>query len=135
MTVKHHAVRGLARMGYKPATKGLTKLLTDPSGGIRVNTIDALVALNAKSASSALKKCLNDPQWYVRQHASLACEKLRITTAIPALQKLAANDPRKAVKTAATKAIAALKSKPETKSNARATGSKRVARTGSGRNK
>ena len=66
MTVKLHAIRGLARMGHKPGATSIRRLLADPSGGIRVNAIDALICLNAKAAASSIMTALGDEQWIFR---------------------------------------------------------------------
>jgi len=97
MTVKLHAVHGLARMNYKPAETAIIRLLNDPSGGIRVNSVDALIHLKSKKADKALIRLLNDEQWYVRQHACRACGILEISAALPSLKNLAKHETRKAV--------------------------------------
>jgi HEAT repeat protein len=71
MTVRLHALLGLAKMKHGPAA--IRRLLKDPSGGIRVNAIDALAKLKDKASGPALIIALTDEQWYVRQHAARAC--------------------------------------------------------------
>lgn len=100
MTVRLHAIRGLARMKYKASEKNLVKLLKDDSGGIRVNTIDALIAISAKKSNKELIRCLSDESWYVRQHAARACGILKIKEAIKKLKLLETRETRKAVKQA-----------------------------------
>lgn len=110
MTVRLHAVRGLRRMRYKPAAKALARLLRDPSGGVRVNAVDALAEVGDRSVavSRALVAALGDAQWYVRQRASAACGALGVAKAAPLLEKLA-RDPRKAVRVEAAGALAVLR--------------------------
>ncbi len=58
--VKLHAIRGLARMKYKPAASAIRRTLSDASGGTRVNAINALVVLKDKGSNSAIIKSLTD---------------------------------------------------------------------------
>ena len=108
MTVRLHSVRGLGRMRHRPAARAVARLLNDPSGGVRVNAIDALIAIGVRTVAPALRRALRDPQWYVRQHACRACGVLRLEGAARALRKLEREDPRKAVRVAASEALHAL---------------------------
>jgi HEAT repeat protein len=66
MTVRLHALKGLARKKHKKSWKAITFLLKDESGGIRVNAIYALIKLKEKRALSKIEKCLSDQKSYVR---------------------------------------------------------------------
>jgi HEAT repeat protein len=105
MNLRLNAVRGLARMKYKPAAAKIAKLLRDESGGIRVNALYALQTLGARQFASQVQKCLKDPQWYVRQEACVACGAFRTSRARGELSKLAVGDQRKAVRVAAAAAL------------------------------
>ncbi|MEK7691097.1 MAG: HEAT repeat domain-containing protein, partial [Bdellovibrionota bacterium] len=96
-----HAIRGLMRMKLKRATRHLRPMTADPSGGIRVNALQALTELSAKAAAPEFIRALLDEQWYVRKQAAVACGKLRIRSSYQVLQTLAKNDQKKAVREAA----------------------------------
>ena len=111
MTVKLHAIRGLARMKYKKAAKRIAKLLKDESGGIRVNAITSLIRLNDKSVAAEIVPVLEDSMWYVRQEACRACGHFKINKAKSKLLVLSKEDEKKAVRNAATEALKSLKAK------------------------
>jgi HEAT repeat protein len=109
MTVKLHAIRGLSRMKYKPAAARIRMLMSDPSGGIRVNAIDALIELEDRTVSgSVLNRSLADEKWYVRQHAAIACGKLGVKSSVSKLKLLIKNESKKAVLIAAQESLAML---------------------------
>jgi HEAT repeat protein len=108
MTVRLHAVRGLGKMGLRRTAKPIARLLKDPSGGIRVNALYALIAIGDGSVAAAITRALRDPQWYVRQNACVACARLQVKLALPALRAMAKKDERKAVRSAALDAIRGL---------------------------
>jgi HEAT repeat protein len=102
MTVRLHALLGLGRMKYRPALAAVTRLLRDPSGGVRVN---AVAVLGKVGEAKALVRALRDPEWYVRLKACEICGELRVKAALPALRKLVRTDSRKGVRAAALRAM------------------------------
>lgn len=104
MTVRLHAVRGLARMKSARSATKIAKLLRDESGGVRVNALTALRSIG-KAPAAVVAKSLDDPAWYVRLEACRACGELGIKKARLRLEKLAARDPKKAVRSAARAAL------------------------------
>lgn len=105
MTVRLHALRGLGRMRSRRSAKAVAECLRDESGGIRVNALTALIEIGDGSVGAAIKRCLSDPQWYVRQQACVACGRLGVKGAGAKLRRLAKEDPRKAVRVAASAAL------------------------------
>lgn len=106
MTIRLHAIKGLARMNYKKAAKKIAALsVNDESGGIRVNALYALTDLGDGSVGAQILKSLSDPQWYIRQAAATACGKLKISKAKKKLLELSTKDEKKAVRVAAQEAL------------------------------
>lgn len=103
MTVRLHAVKGLARLQLGAAP--IAKLLKDESGGIRLNALYALMAIGDVSVLPEIRKCLKDSEWYVRQNACVACGKFADVKAKRELKRLAVEDERKAVREAAKQAL------------------------------
>lgn len=99
MTVRLHAVKGLARLGM--GAEPIAKLLKDESGGIRVNALYALMVIGDVSVLPEIRKCLKDSEWYVRQNACVACGKFADVKAKRELKRLSTEDERKAVRDAA----------------------------------
>ncbi len=108
MTVRLHSIKGLSRMKYKKGVKEITALLKDESGGVRVNALYALIEIGEPSVGAQIQKSLSDPQWYVRQTAANACGKLGLFKAKKRLNQLFKTDERKAVRSAAEKALKTL---------------------------
>jgi len=54
-------------------------LTKDPSGGVRVNAIDALARVQARGAAAAILRALRDPKWYVRAPAFAALQQRTAT--------------------------------------------------------
>lgn len=108
MPMRLQALKGLRRMRLKKASGRIAKLLSDSSGGIRVNAISALAELGDARSGAGVIKALKDPQWYVRQNACVACGKLGLLKAKPLLRLLEKKDEKKAVRVAAGTALSEL---------------------------
>lgn len=106
MTIRLHAIKGLARMKYKKAAKEIAKLLKDNSGGVRVNALYALAVLKDYSVESSICRALGDEKWYVRQAAATACGELSILKSKRLLQGLVKDDTKMAVRVSASEALA-----------------------------
>ncbi|MCZ7644176.1 MAG: HEAT repeat domain-containing protein [Planctomycetota bacterium] len=109
MSVRLHAMEALEKFGDRSLWPVLRPLLADPSGGIRARTISAVARLGWRQAVPALRKqSLRDEKWYVRQYAAQALAALGAKVASADLVALR-EDPSKAVRNAAEKALRQLK--------------------------
>lgn len=99
------SLRGLGRLRLAETAPAIARLLADPSGGVRVNAIDALLRVGRPGSAAALSRALADERWYVRQLAARACGALSVPSARRALERLASSDARKAARHAATRAL------------------------------
>jgi len=112
MVVRLHALMALGRLAWgRAAAAAVVGLLRDPSGGVRGNAIDVLVARNERRAARAIASCLGDAKWYVRQHAARALGRLAATSEKGRLER-ALHDARPAVREAARQSLARLASQP-----------------------
>ena len=109
MTVRLHALRGIAKLRYARASRSVAKLIHDPSGGIRVNALHCLIAIGATQEGRAIRHGLKDPKWYVRQIAAKACGELRVRSSARDLSTLLNTENRAAVIAEARSALGALK--------------------------
>lgn len=105
MTVRLHAVRALGRMRHRPAVRALTKLLSDESGGIRVNVLQALTRIGKAPPIVSVLASLGDAKWYVRREACIMSGALRVRGARTKLGWLTQLDPHPAVRRAAEAAL------------------------------
>ncbi len=104
MLVRLHALLRLRQRLWQPSVaRAVTRLLRDPSGGVRINAVDVLMEHRVRSAVPALTRALRDDKWYVRQHAARALGALRAREARRELAG-ALDDPRRAVRDAAREA-------------------------------
>ena len=108
MSVRLHAIHGLVATGATRAGKALIPLLKDPSGGIRVNAVDALRHLRVPDCEAALLQATCDEKWYVRQRAALALSAFGRRKALPRLRAML-KDPNKTVRKAAQTTIDSFK--------------------------
>lgn len=84
MVVRLRALIGLNRSPWSPAVaRAVAELLRDPSGGIRVNAVDALARRRVRSAAAALERALRDEKGYVRDHAARALSALGDRRGLP----------------------------------------------------
>ncbi|MBC7712914.1 MAG: HEAT repeat domain-containing protein [Rhizobacter sp.] len=109
MTVKFHALGGLARFNNKASAKKVALLLNDESGGVRGRALKTLMTLNNKSVATSILPLFSDPMWYIRQDTCKASEQFKMASAIPLLITLEKSDEKKAVRTAASKALKVLR--------------------------
>lgn len=93
LEVRHNTVRRLGELGDTSVLPVLAELLNDSEPRIRQAAVQAVSKLQDPSIPSLLFKALNDPDGVVRQRAARHLGQLRATEAVPALEKLAADDP------------------------------------------
>jgi HEAT repeat protein len=72
MTVRLHAIRAIQRRGERRLARYLRRLMDDDSGGIRMNALQALVALSPRWIAEVLIAAQEDAKYYVRRYAARA---------------------------------------------------------------
>lgn len=105
MTVRLHAVRGLQRMKSTKALRAVSRLIADPSGGVRSNALEFLADVGGRTMAPVVQKALLDPKWYIRQRGCVLLGKWGVPRGGTLLRKIATTDPSKAVRVAAETAL------------------------------
>lgn len=73
MTVRFHALQGLKKAKAKASCRKIAKLLReDPSGGVRMAALEALITLRGPGSTEALRQALGDAKAYIRKAAQKA---------------------------------------------------------------
>lgn len=105
MVVRLHALVALHRHAWGPAApRAVTRLLRDPSGGVRGNAVRILGLHRERSAARAIARSLRDEKWYVRQQAAAALGQVGSRAAAAPLRR-ALDDARPAVRVAAARSL------------------------------
>lgn len=100
MTVRLYAIGSVVRLGKPALLRHLIPLVKDPSGGVRVNALDALARMKVRGAERAILSALEDSKWYVRLSALRAAADLELVVPQGTLRGLE-RDPRPGVRSAA----------------------------------
>ena len=100
LTEKREPLGAIGRFGSPDLGRALLPLLRDPSGGIRVNAIDAIARLRVPGCTRALVSMTKDEKWYVRVAALRALAARSALSS--AIRKRLAEDANASVRRAAT---------------------------------
>ena len=74
MSVKLHAIFAIKKLGDREFGRNLLMLISDKSGGIRMNALDAIYGMRVQGYQDFVEKCLTDEKEYIRKRARLYTE-------------------------------------------------------------